>query len=119
MNTDCTLALDPNDDPHICYTALNGDLKYASWDGAAWSTQTVDSGYMGVGSSLAFDPAGNPHISYLNYTTISPVEITDITLKYASWEGTSWSAQKVASANGDSSLVFDNNGTAHISVQGY
>jgi hypothetical protein len=61
-----SLALDSNDNPHISYRdSLNGDLKYAHWDGSVWVLQTADAlGNAGECTSLALDSNDNPHISY-------------------------------------------------------
>ena len=52
-----SLALDGAGRPHIAYYDLiNGDLKYAYYDGAQWHIETVDSnGYVGRHTSLALD----------------------------------------------------------------
>ena len=47
----------------------NRDLKFARWDGSAWIMETVDAvGDVGAYASLAFNPDGNPYISYLDWT---------------------------------------------------
>ncbi|MFB3888040.1 MAG: 6-bladed beta-propeller [Candidatus Bathyarchaeia archaeon] len=46
--------------------APNGNgLKYAAWNGSAWTIQTLESGTPGW-QSLKLDSSGNPHISYCN-----------------------------------------------------
>jgi len=75
-----SIALDPSGTPHIAYYSMaDTGLMYASPSGSGWTTTQVDTGSC-VGISLAFDNAGNPHISYRdgNY------------LKYASFRGSSW-----------------------------
>ena len=59
-----SMALEPGTEyPAIAYSdRINGDVKFAQWDGSAWNRVVVDSG--GPGVSLAFDPIGNPSISY-------------------------------------------------------
>ncbi|WP_062400657.1 hypothetical protein [Methanogenium cariaci] len=85
---------------------MNANLKYASWNGTAWATNTVDS-EDGVGhyTSLAFDPTGAPHISHY--------DATNHELKYTSWNGTVWETSTV-DRSGDvgryTSLAFDASG---------
>ena len=62
--------------PHISYyDILNGDLKYAYWDGlcggaGSWNVSVLDSvGDVGLYSSLAIDPATDTrHLCYYDYT---------------------------------------------------
>jgi hypothetical protein len=104
-----SIALDSSDHPHISYHAFpNNNLKYASFDGAAWNIESVDSGYYDI--SLALDPGDNPHISYDNFRD----------LKYAYYDGTAWKIQTVDSgifgAVGSlNSLALDSGGRPHIS----
>jgi hypothetical protein len=73
-----SLALDAQGNPRISYrNEADGDLNYASKNGAIWTTETLDaSGDVGQYTSLALDAQGNPRISY--YDT------TNLDLKYAS-----------------------------------
>lgn len=63
-----TLAFDSTGNPHIAYyDQTNGDLKYASWNGATWVIETADglAGLnVGTHASLALDGADRPSISY-------------------------------------------------------
>ena len=63
---DPSLALDTRGIPHISYyDAKNQVLRYASWNGTAWTPETVDYvGNVGQYSSLALDPNDQPYISY-------------------------------------------------------
>ena len=56
------LALDSDNNPHICYT-YDDDLMYATWDGSDWNSQNlgpVEHNWY----SLALDSNNNPHIIY-------------------------------------------------------
>jgi hypothetical protein len=57
------LALDATGHPHVSYygSEPQGGLKYAYYDGSAWLTQTVESGWnVGKFTSLALDAASPP-----------------------------------------------------------
>ncbi len=65
---DTSLALDSEQNPHICYfKALDVQawLRYARFDGSRWISETI-AGPLSLGSnvSLALDRSGSPHISY-------------------------------------------------------
>jgi hypothetical protein len=85
------LVLDSSDYPHISYYHYNfEDLRYASWDGANWRIETVDSSEQaGMYTSLALDSSGYPHISYYDYLNRD--------LKYARWNGMCWQIETVDS----------------------
>lgn len=88
-----SLALDSQNNPHISYRNSSRGLKYAYFDGASWNIQTV------LGSiednvfdnSVALDSKGNPHISYIDRKEA----YEDRSLKYACYNGTSWSVKTV------------------------
>ncbi|HUU10603.1 MAG TPA: PEP-CTERM sorting domain-containing protein [Phycisphaerae bacterium] len=68
--TYAALALDSQDDPHIVYCDWydTSSLMYTSWDGAAWTFETVDADiYNLTATSLKFDDRDNPYIAYAAY----------------------------------------------------
>jgi plastocyanin len=94
-----SLALEPGiNRPRISYyDKFNKLLKYA-WSndgGLTWTRQTVDNGSgndVGMYNSLALEPGTNlPRISYYDNTTQD--------LKYASWNGATWTIQTVDTPN--------------------
>ena len=89
-------------------------LKYASFDGRTWYTETVDS-RSGTGkfNSLALDAQGRPHISYS--------EVVAGDLRYARWDGSEWHFSMPDSAQSSggwvgtgSSIEVDATGNPHI-----
>jgi hypothetical protein len=113
----CSLTVDSHDNPHISYYewndvdwgTANGNLKYASWTGCAWNIETVDTdGNTGKDSSLALDPADNPHITYIDNANGD--------LKYASRTISGWNIQLVDNAvGGYCRLALDSIYNPHIS----
>lgn len=119
-----SMAIDSQGNPNISYDCyVNGELKFARWDGKDWVIRIVDSRgrsgsdyNLGMGNHLALDPEGNAHISY--YTTSL--------LRYASQDGQGWKIQDVAavrptgnSVDFRSSLVLDRDGRPHISYEDF
>lgn len=77
-----------------------------------WITQTVDSGEVGLFSSMDVDNSVNkyPHIAYYDQT--------DDDLEYAAWNGSSWSTETVDSSDNVGSYVslkLDSSNNPHIS----
>jgi hypothetical protein len=132
-----SLAIDGSNHLHVSYWASFpvADLKYAYYDGAGWSVQTVlggrcsgtgtpcanndvcpsgetCAGDVGMHSSLALDSNGNPHISYNEYETD--------THNYVYHNGSSWVEPQVVKSSlvGYSSIAIDGTGTPHISYRG-
>jgi hypothetical protein len=87
----------------MLFAPLSGGL--AQTINPTWNKQIVDNGAY---PSLAVDSNGNVHVTYASNTG----------LKYASWNGLSWSIQPVeknASYYVYSSLALDSSGNPHIS----
>ena len=111
-----SLAIDPNgQNPVIAYydAAGGGKLRIAGRISGTWATLVVDSvGNPGRFNSIALDASLNEHISYIAST---PLE-----LRYAAFNGSTWSYEDVApvGASGTvtpgTSLVLDSTGKAHI-----
>jgi YD repeat-containing protein len=112
-----SLAVDGAGNPHIAYhdatNELENLLKYAKWNGSAWTFQTIDlqSGpSIGIYHALALDSAGNPAVAYVNTSG----------LKYAKWNGSSWVTGTTVDASpghyfSGLSLAIDASGSAHVS----
>ena len=114
-NGPLSIAVDSNNNPHICYGAYeNGDyrnpiyLMYASWNGSGWNIQNVTLGNPVEYSGLALDSNNNPHIAYTNNGRAM----------YASWTGSDWSIQTIDHGAGGS-LALDSTGNPHIAYMGY
>ncbi len=108
------IIVDNNGVPHISYRDItNGGIKYAKKVDGSWETITIDSpeqsGDSAESSSIAVDSEGNPHIAY-NIQSLT----TGSYLKYASWNGTSWSIETPSITGHWPSLGLDANGTPHI-----
>lgn len=108
------IALDANDDPHIAYTDRDsGDaLRYATWDGANWVTETI-TGY-GWHAAIALDDQGRPHVAYR-----VPQGLSGETLNYAYRDGDGWHDEVVVpditiTSSPQTSLVIDGAGRPHI-----
>ena len=59
------MGVDMAGNPHISYHDFEG-LKYASFNGLVWVSSTLASGDLTGETSIAFDDAGNPAISFWN-----------------------------------------------------
>lgn len=112
-----SLAFDSTGKPHIAYyDQTNGDLKYASWNGATWIIETADglAGLnVGTHASLAIDGSDRPHISYYDQTNAD--------LKYCRKNAGVWTAETVDSAipprGWFTSIALDAAGNPRISYQ--
>jgi hypothetical protein len=106
----CSLALDSNGNPHISYKDVSlSDLRYAHWNGSAWSVEIVDAvNWVGWYTSIAVDSGGRPHISYFDNW--------DNDLKYAVWDGSQWKTHVVDTLGGSlTSIALDPNDNPAIS----
>jgi hypothetical protein len=107
-----SLVLDNIDQPHISYfDETNYRLRYATWDGLAWSTTTVEPQATQYGGycSIDLDSLGQPAISYVGGM---------LGAKYAHWNGTQWITEDVASQRAYmTSLKLDSHDVPHMAYQ--
>ena len=118
LNTSLALRAGTNNPSISYYNTTPDDLKYA-WSndgGSTWpggQIKTVDSvGNVGMYTSLALDPSGNPRISYYDATN------KDLKFAWSNDGGATWTLRTVDSV-GDvgmyTSLALDPSGNPHIS----
>ncbi len=115
------LTLDPQDNPVVSYYEVvdttSGYIKLARWDGSQWATERIDKldsvfqGFFGARktSSVVVDQDNNPVVAYSD----------EALLKVASWDGTQWNVQTVATAGSQPfgqqvSLALDPQGVLHL-----
>jgi len=108
-----SLAIDGNGHPRVSYSA-DGEVRYAEYDGSAWTIQTVyatDTGIHTYGTSLALDQYGYPHIAHCCAGGDS--------LMYSVNQGGGWQTEFVHPVSsswnsGDPDLAMDQQTTPHI-----
>lgn len=119
-----SMALDAAGNPAVVFgDGLHfGNLMYASRSSSGWLNKRADNGdsilgNVGQHSSLAFDPAGVPHIAYNNGNHFA-------SLQYATRNGTSWDISVVdngssflADTGYDPSMVMDPAGRPFIAYR--
>ncbi len=90
------LAIDKQGHKHLVYAnvnALTTSMRYAYWEGASWRLEIFDEpalnngGYVGYAANLVLDKEGNPHTTYMNYSTPA--------VKYAVRKNGRWQIQTV------------------------
>jgi hypothetical protein len=115
-----SLAFDTLNRPHIAYydspSFGTGLLKYATYDGSAWQTYTVDNSATNLGlyASLALDSNNRPHFAYLNNTGAD--------LKHAYYNGSTFLTETVDSFGNVgqwTDIAVDDAGGLHISYYDY
>lgn len=116
-----SLAVSPDGLPAISYyNNRDRDLVFASFDGASWTIETVVSdGDVGKFSSLAFDAAGRPHISFYDDLGGSSGRVL-----YAVRDGDAWTVEQVGTLDDveqgmfgtrrNSALALDAQGVPHV-----
>ncbi|MDW8023628.1 MAG: hypothetical protein RMJ15_07835 [Nitrososphaerota archaeon] len=128
---DMSLAVDIQDKPHIVYHDRNQikhaklvsfakaiPICYSKWD--VTNVDTASSAYDAC-PSIAIDPQGRIHISYNKYSK------NQMLLRYAIWDGRSWTAETIATIDGQYRLAYapltsisvNRKGIPHISYFNY
>ena len=108
-----TIAIDSEDTTHIAYFNGSG-LQYASFDGNAWTKETVDGVCLYSQSIpvIAVGPENHPCIAYFGGLTEM-----DQPLKYASFNGSAWNIQTIDVMANSVSMALDPSGNAHVSYR--
>ena len=85
------------------------NLKVATWTGAEWEIEVVDSSGRCEQISLVFDSEGNPHISYVLVSG-------GCFLKYTYWNGERWEDEVLEqiSSGYSTSIALDSEDNPHI-----
>jgi hypothetical protein len=109
-----SLVIDKSGIPHISYyDAVEDRILYASYVNNVWTSEKVADTHGTYATSLSFDPAGNPAISFGDGKIYG-------NLMYAHKNGSAWSVETVdnggtiGNVGQFSSLVIDPAGTPHI-----
>lgn len=111
------MAADSQGHLHIAYANVSaGDMRYAYWDGKAWTREMVEAqgaagGYVGQAAAIALDQAGTPHVAYS--------DVTNRLIKYAVRTVGGWKIQAVDRVHGvaypdRNSLALDEDGRPYI-----
>jgi hypothetical protein len=112
----CSLQISPDNKPMMTWYLESGTyLRYAILENGAWTARSLQGGggdLPGKWTSMALDAKGHPHVSYSNFPTGF--------LKYAAYDGKSWSLSTVDVSEGKpddggqrgmgNSLVLDKEG---------
>ncbi len=116
-----SIAVDSNDNPHISYfnrnpggvPANSAEILYSKFDGASWTTVSVDSTHVnrnGGFSDIAVDSIGGVHITWAG---LNPT-FNGWSVRYAHFDGTSWTKNVVDNTGYYSSIAVDSNDNPRI-----
>ena len=116
------LVLDQNNNPYIIYcehNSLNTTLKYASWTGAGWNIQKIDSDaptFDFYQASIGLDSNYYPRVVYERGNLVAGVAIdSESEVKYAEWDGQSWKIQTAfTDINSIGNVVLDSSNRPHF-----
>jgi hypothetical protein len=119
-STPTGLALDPQGNPHICFTP--GVFEYASFDGKRWSVQQIDpgSGLIEFNCSVAIALDNTQHVSWYQYSLPGVPFYNHI--KHAFLKNGVWTARTIdfeQQTGKWSSLAVDPQGTIRMSYNSF
>jgi len=109
------IALDSLDRPHVVwFDDSDKDLKYAVKDAGTWEISTVDSeGDVGRYPSLTLDKQDNPAITYFER-----LSETEGYIKFARWDGSSWTSQRIDKLENVAAGFFGARKTSSVKLDG-
>lgn len=108
-----TMALDADGHAHIAYIEydwVDAELRYAHNKDGLWRYERVDSAIWWIGTSLALDDSGAPHISYT---------AADSSVRYANLAATGWQTTTVSANGWASALTLDAAAQPHVIFFGW
>ncbi|MCU0610755.1 MAG: hypothetical protein MUE60_03075 [Candidatus Eisenbacteria bacterium] len=121
--TATALALGPDGTCHVTYGHLTLPLpevsfvKHAERDDSGWTIETVDTEeYVGLGTSVALDDGGNPHVGYCR-SAWTPNGYVPQDPKYAWRDGRGWHIEAIddgGSSGAYASVALEPSGVAHM-----
>jgi hypothetical protein len=114
------VAVDPNDNPHVCYTPMI--LRYAYFDGKQWHDDQVapNSGDISYSCGVAISADGTPHLIWYQYG--NPDGSNYLHIKYAVLKDGMWLSRTIdfATQTGKfESLTVDPRGNPHVSFDAF
>jgi hypothetical protein len=114
------VAVDSNDNPHVCYTPMI--LRYAYFDGKQWHDDQVapNSGDISYSCGVAISADGTPHLIWYQYG--NPDGSNYLHIKYAVLNDGMWLSRTIdfaAQTGKFESLTVDRRGSPHVSFDAY
>jgi hypothetical protein len=90
----CSMALDSHQRPHVVF--LDGQLKYAHWDGTSWKAEAIHLGAKLIEyyTSIALDSEDHPMITYYEIFSNSSADAV-LRLRSVKFTGQSWELNTV------------------------
>lgn len=101
-----SIAVDSTDRPHIVYIDSSTDLTHAVRNAAGWTKTTIDSS--GTASAeIVIDDSDGLHVTYF-------ARYRQVRVRYASFDGTSWTVTDVRDDTAPAGLTLGPNGDLHL-----